>query len=79
MRPIVFVQVSGGVAYTYSAGDVDIVELDWDNLRVSSPEESNSEIRAALKTIRPYAAAGDNQRTFSNLVDELESAIQEEE
>lgn len=72
MRPIVYVQTSGGVAFICSSGDVEVVHLDWDDLEADLPSVWRNQINEALEVIRPYATEGDNQETFSRHVENLE-------
>lgn len=77
MKPIVYVEVSGGVAYVSSSGDVEVVDLDWDNLNDvdEDSEDRRQELLGALAKINPYTHQGNNQETFRqhqrNLIEEL--------
>lgn len=78
-RPIVYVQVSGGVAYICSSGDVEIAEIDWDNLNSGYGDDEGfvDDMKRVLEQIRPYATAGNNQLTFADGVRSLEERLAE--
>ena len=52
LRPMVYVQISGGVGYVSSWGDVELVELDWDNAR--DGDYTRKDLDALIERLRPY-------------------------
>ena len=73
LRPVVYVQVEGGIAYICSIGDVEIVLIDWDNYKTDELDgEDIDYLRACVETLRPHAA-------FALSVPEIEEFIAKRE
>jgi len=44
-RPLVVVEVSGGLADVARYGDVDVLTIDWDTFESADPEDAVDELR----------------------------------
>lgn len=72
MMPLVYCQVSGGILFACSVGEVEVVEVDWDNIDEADPEDAVFEIERALAQLLPYT----NHIHIANAVLELRERLE---
>lgn len=76
-KPQVYVNVSGGIAEaTVTRGDVDVIQIDWDNVNDESDIDTLREYRSELEQV-----ADEEYRTrlLADMDEVIEKAIAEEE